>query len=74
MDGDWRNAWALSLQRDPYGAARWAGDETELADVAGLAEAEDRLQRKLAARGEETAAAPAAGGRNKRGEDKAEGA
>jgi hypothetical protein len=70
IDGDWRNAWALSLQRDPYGSARWAGDEMELADVAGLAEAEDRLAKKLAARAEETPA----GGRNKGKKEKQDGA
>jgi hypothetical protein len=71
IDGDWTNAWALSLQREPYGSARWAGDEMELADVAGLAEAEDRLAKKLAARSEEV---PAGGRNNKGKKEKADGA
>jgi hypothetical protein len=71
IDGDWRNGAPLSLQLDPYGSARWAGDEMELEDVTGLAKAEDRLAKKLAARSEEV---PAGGRSNTEKKEKADGA
>ena len=45
--GDWGTAWHLTMLADPYGGIKWAGEESELADVAGVVDAESRLSNAL---------------------------
>ena len=47
--GNWKAAWVLSGQRDPYTRAEWGGEESELATVAGYSKASTELREKVAA-------------------------
>ena len=47
--GNWKAAWMLTGQRDPYTRAEWGGEESELATVAGYLKASTELREKVAA-------------------------
>ena len=47
--GNWKAAWMLTGQRDPYTRAEWGGEESELATVTGYLTPSTELRQKVAA-------------------------